>query len=234
MPLGEAADVFTKLSVGDGLVSQIPALIVSLAAGLLVSKGGTRGSAEQAVLGQLGNYPRALCRRRAADVRARRCMPGLPLLPFALLGGMMAFVALLDPAPGRGGEGPGAGASATRRRQRTQARSQGFGQGVAEDRRRSSSASASSWRRSCSARTANSPIASARCARKFATQYGFVVPEIKLTDDLVDRPKGLPDQDPRHGRGAARAARRRSRWSSSATVASPTCRARRRASRPSA
>jgi flagellar biosynthesis protein FlhA len=45
--LGEAADVFTKLSVGDGLVSQIPALIVSLAAGLLVSKGGTRGSADQ-------------------------------------------------------------------------------------------------------------------------------------------------------------------------------------------
>ena len=60
LPLARAADVFTKLSVGDGLVTQIPALIVSLAAGLLVSKGGTRGSAEQAVLGQLGGYPRAL------------------------------------------------------------------------------------------------------------------------------------------------------------------------------
>src|SRR6516165_3468367 len=55
-----AADVFTKLSVGDGLVTQIPALIVSLAAGLLVSKGGTRGSAEKAIFEQLGNYPRAL------------------------------------------------------------------------------------------------------------------------------------------------------------------------------
>ena len=44
MPLSKAADVFTQLSVGDGLVSQIPALVVSLAAGLLVSKGGTRGS----------------------------------------------------------------------------------------------------------------------------------------------------------------------------------------------
>ena len=52
-----AADVFTKLSVGDGLVTQIPALIVSLAAGLLVSKGGTRGSTEKAVFAQLGNYP---------------------------------------------------------------------------------------------------------------------------------------------------------------------------------
>ena len=52
--------MFVKLSVGDGLVTQIPALIVSLAAGLLVSKGGTRGSADQAVFGQLGAYPRAL------------------------------------------------------------------------------------------------------------------------------------------------------------------------------
>src|SRR5215813_10615829 len=56
MPLSEAADVFTRLSVGDGLVSQIPALIVSLSAGLLVSKGGTRGPAERAVLGQLSAY----------------------------------------------------------------------------------------------------------------------------------------------------------------------------------
>src|SRR6195256_1117746 len=59
LPLARAGDVFTKLSVGDGLVSQVPALIVSLAAGLLVSKGGTRGSAEQTVLKQLGGYPRA-------------------------------------------------------------------------------------------------------------------------------------------------------------------------------
>ncbi|WP_187306832.1 FHIPEP family type III secretion protein, partial [Agrobacterium pusense] len=44
MPIGEAADVFVKLSVGDGIVSQIPALIVSLAAGLLVSRGGTAGA----------------------------------------------------------------------------------------------------------------------------------------------------------------------------------------------
>ena len=48
MPLAEAADVYVKLSVGDGLVTQIPALIVSLAAGLLVSKGGTRGAADAA------------------------------------------------------------------------------------------------------------------------------------------------------------------------------------------
>ena len=60
MSLQAAADVFTKLSVGDGLVSQIPALIISLAAGLLVAKGGVRGSAEKAVFGQLSHYPTAL------------------------------------------------------------------------------------------------------------------------------------------------------------------------------
>ncbi len=70
MPLSEAADVFTKLSVGDGLVTQIPALIVSMAAGLLVSKGGTRGSAEQAVLGQFGEISEGAVRRCRSDVRS--------------------------------------------------------------------------------------------------------------------------------------------------------------------
>jgi flagellar biosynthesis protein FlhA len=60
MPLQQAADAYTKLSVGDGLVSQIPALIISLSAALLVSKGGTRGATEAAVLSQLTKYPRAL------------------------------------------------------------------------------------------------------------------------------------------------------------------------------
>ena len=57
LTLAAAADIFTKLSVGDGLVTQIPALIISLAAGLLVAKGGTRGSADKAVIDQLSGYP---------------------------------------------------------------------------------------------------------------------------------------------------------------------------------
>src|SRR5579862_3966036 len=89
MPLSQAADVFTKLSVGDGLVTQIPALIVSLAAGLLVSKGGTRGSAEQAVLGQLVKYPKALF-VAAGLMFTLGLIPGLPFFPFAMLGSMLA------------------------------------------------------------------------------------------------------------------------------------------------
>ncbi|RVI06425.1 EscV/YscV/HrcV family type III secretion system export apparatus protein, partial [Sinorhizobium meliloti] len=86
MEIGEAADVFVKLSVGDGLVSQIPALIVSLAAGLLVSRGGTAGSTDQAVVGQLSGYPRALMVASGLIVLLS-VTPGLPFLPFAALGG---------------------------------------------------------------------------------------------------------------------------------------------------
>ena len=60
MTIAESSEVFVKLSIGDGIVTQMPALIISLAAGLIVSKGGTRGSADAAVLKQLGGYPRAL------------------------------------------------------------------------------------------------------------------------------------------------------------------------------
>ncbi len=78
MPFDRAIDVYTKLSVGDGLVTQIPALIVSLAAGLLVSKGGTRGSADEAVFGQLGNQPKAMF-VAGGVMLVLAAAPGLPL-----------------------------------------------------------------------------------------------------------------------------------------------------------
>lgn len=85
LPISEAADIFTKLSVGDGLAAQIPALIVSLAAGLLVSKGGTRVSAEKAILTQVGGYPRAVF-IAAILMFLLGFMPGLPFLPFVMIG----------------------------------------------------------------------------------------------------------------------------------------------------
>src|SRR5690606_4208199 len=54
----EAGDVYTLLTVGDGLVSQIPALIVSTAAGLLVSKSGVTGAADKALVSQFTGYPK--------------------------------------------------------------------------------------------------------------------------------------------------------------------------------
>ncbi|MDT9091466.1 FHIPEP family type III secretion protein, partial [Escherichia coli] len=57
---GEAARTYTLLTVGDGLVTQVPALIVSTAAGLLVSKAGASGAADKALMKQLSGYPQAL------------------------------------------------------------------------------------------------------------------------------------------------------------------------------
>src|SRR6266496_5149622 len=60
MSFGDAARTYTVLTVGDGLVTQVPALIVSTAAGLLVSKAGITGSADKAMMKQLSGYPQAL------------------------------------------------------------------------------------------------------------------------------------------------------------------------------
>ncbi|QEO16875.1 flagellar biosynthesis protein FlhA [Acetobacter vaccinii] len=84
MPLNEAANTFTTLTVGDGLVSQIPALLVSTAAGIVVTKGGTDGSADIALVRQLGNNHKPLA--IAAILSALfAVMPGLPALPFLLI-----------------------------------------------------------------------------------------------------------------------------------------------------
>jgi flagellar biosynthesis protein FlhA len=96
MPMGEAADIYTRLSVGDGLVSQVPALITSLAAGLLVSKGGNKGSADVAVLNQLGNYPRALI-VSGGLMFLLALTPGLPFVQFFLLGLMFASAGVIIP-----------------------------------------------------------------------------------------------------------------------------------------
>ena len=84
LDVATSADTFIKLTVGDGLVTQIPALIVSLAAGLLVSKGGNKGTVEQAIMNQLGGYPRALM-MASAMLGFMAILPGLPFLPFAII-----------------------------------------------------------------------------------------------------------------------------------------------------
>ena len=86
LTLEEASRSYTMLTVGDGLVSQIPALIVSTAAGLLVSKSGVVGSADKALFGQLSGYPRALG-ISAALMTALSLLPGIPMLPFLLVAG---------------------------------------------------------------------------------------------------------------------------------------------------
>ena len=89
---GEAARTYTLLTVGDGLVTQIPGLITSMAAGLLVSKAGVTGRADIAVFGQLGAFPRALG-VTAALLVLLAILPGLPAAPFLLLAAAVAALA---------------------------------------------------------------------------------------------------------------------------------------------
>ena len=92
MPFGEAARTYTILTVGDGLVSQIPALIISTAAGLLVSKAGVTGSADQAMIRQLTGYPKAL--GLAAGVMGLMAfLPGIPFIPFFGLASLAGYTA---------------------------------------------------------------------------------------------------------------------------------------------
>jgi flagellar biosynthesis protein FlhA len=81
MSLGDAGASYTLLTIGDGLVSQIPALIVSVAAGLLVSKAGVEGSADKAVAEQFAEYPKALAIVSGLLV-VIAVLPGMPFLPF--------------------------------------------------------------------------------------------------------------------------------------------------------
>ena len=186
MPLAHAADVFVKLSVGDGLVSQIPALIVSLAAALLVAKGGTRGSTEKAVLNQLANYPRALF-VAALLLGLLSLVPGLPFLPFALLGGLMAFVGYTIPrklAAIRAAEAAEAFAAAQDAQVEVR-------ESIKESLKTVEIELVMGKQLALKMLAGYGELGArvAKMRRKFARQYGIVVPEIKLSDSLMLPPK---------------------------------------------
>ncbi|HMN38753.1 MAG TPA: flagellar biosynthesis protein FlhA [Hyphomicrobium sp.] len=185
LPVDRSLDVFFRLSIGDGLVTQIPALIISLAAGLIVSKGGTRESADKAVFGQIGSQPRAVM-IAGLVVAALGLAPGLPMGPFVLLSSALMALAVVTPA------------------RRAMARK------LAEDdeaQRRAAAASESAGGKDISPPAqlelvfgtqlaglllhTGSEIAVrvARIRRKFALQYGFVIPEVKISDDHAIGPK---------------------------------------------
>ena len=84
LSFAQAADTYTRLTVGDGLVTQIPALIVSTAAGLVVTKSGVWGSMDKALFGQLGGQPRALA-MCSFLLGSLALLPGIPAIPFVLL-----------------------------------------------------------------------------------------------------------------------------------------------------
>ena len=93
MPAGEAANAYIQLTIGDGLVTQVPAIIISIAAGFLVSKAGVEGTADKALVAQLATNPVSLGVVSAASALIG-LIPGMPLIPFAALSlgtGVMAW-----------------------------------------------------------------------------------------------------------------------------------------------
>jgi flagellar biosynthesis protein FlhA len=92
MTFDDASHTFLILSVGDGLVSQVPALIVSTAAGMMVSKAGVEGTMDKALFSQLSAYPSALG-MSSFLMGTLGIMPGIPFFPFALLSGLTGIAA---------------------------------------------------------------------------------------------------------------------------------------------
>src|SRR5208337_4410948 len=93
MTITEALQRFTLLSIGDGLVSQIPALVTSTAAGILVTRAASRNDLGQELSKQLLVYPRAMT-VLACMMCVFALVPGLPVLPFlvlATLTGLLAY-----------------------------------------------------------------------------------------------------------------------------------------------
>ncbi|MEX4010109.1 flagellar biosynthesis protein FlhA [Neoaquamicrobium sediminum] len=186
MGMGESADIFVKLSVGDGLATQIPALIVSLSAGLVVSKGGTRGATDEAVFGQLGAYPRALS-VAAVLMFALGLMPGLPAIPFMALAMCLAAIAYVIPLQRKKHEN----AQAAIEKELEEAKQEEEKQSIKSSLKTAEIELLLGKQLSMRLLASHQELAfrMGKMRKKFATQYGFVVPEVRLTDDFSIPPK---------------------------------------------
>jgi flagellar biosynthesis protein FlhA len=92
MPVGSAFETYAILTVGDGLVSQIPSVIISIAAALLLARGGATGATDIALFEQFGKHPAALTTVAVLMVLFA-LVPGLPFLPFIVGGAALGFAA---------------------------------------------------------------------------------------------------------------------------------------------
>jgi flagellar biosynthesis protein FlhA len=96
MPMGEAVTTYSLLTVGDGLVSQIPALLISVASGLIVTRSATAGTMGDDLLGQFAKQRSAL-RMGGTAACLMALIPGLPKVPFLLVGGAVLLITLRLP-----------------------------------------------------------------------------------------------------------------------------------------
>jgi flagellar biosynthesis protein FlhA len=113
MPLGDAVQTFSLLTVGDGMVSQIPALLVSVAAGIVVTRAGSEGRADELLAAQLAGGPKPLA-IAAGGAALMAFMPGMPAIPFLALAGAAGAAAWARRGAAPGGDvAPAAAAAPT-------------------------------------------------------------------------------------------------------------------------
>ncbi|MFN3607043.1 MAG: FHIPEP family type III secretion protein, partial [Cypionkella sp.] len=91
-PFAQAFETYSILTVGDGLVSQIPAVVISVAAALLLSRGGAKGAADVSFFAQLSKYPGALG-TVSFLMALLAVVPGMPFIPFILSSAALGYIA---------------------------------------------------------------------------------------------------------------------------------------------
>ncbi|MCF8510062.1 MAG: flagellar biosynthesis protein FlhA [Rhodobacteraceae bacterium] len=174
MPFSKAFETYSILTVGDGLVAQIPAVVISVAAALLLSRGGAAGSADVSFFAQLGRYPGALG-TVAVLMALFAIVPGMPFIPFILGAAALAFAAWRARTP------PAAAAPETKE-DITAAQTKPLGDLLDFDEIHIEFATNLVAMALDPATGLEARIANMR--NHVATAYGLILPEIRLTDEV--------------------------------------------------
>jgi flagellar biosynthesis protein FlhA len=103
MSFAAAVSAYSLLTIGDGLVSQIPALITSTAAGIVVTKAGVEGTTDEALMREVAGSPKPLA-MAAGAAAVLALMPGIPALPFLAIAGAAGAAAWARRGAGRAAE----------------------------------------------------------------------------------------------------------------------------------
>jgi flagellar biosynthesis protein FlhA len=185
LPIGEAASTYIQLTIGDGLVTQVPAIVISIAAGFLVSKAGVEGTADKALVAQLATNPVSLGVVSAA-AGLIGLIPGMPLIPFAMLAlgtGFMAWRlgrARLKPQPTEAEKAAAAQAASGKPREDVE---EPIGTALTIDEVKIELGySLLSLINELEGRRLTDQIRALR--RALAQEYGFVIPSVRILDNM--------------------------------------------------
>lgn len=90
----EAAQTFTLLTIGDGIVTQVPALVIAVGTGIIVTRSGADSHLTSEILGQLGSFPKAVL-LVALALLGIGMLPGIPLIPVLLIVAVLSAVGFM-------------------------------------------------------------------------------------------------------------------------------------------